>query len=151
MAPSNGWLKFEPALAAAEEIDADYTYFDGLIAEVQRVVDGDPADPDTYPGFAAHGAEIRVLPATVRWQRFDAVLAIAEGYDRAAVLVEAEDRVARYYNTGPIGRDVVVTALIALVKGIPGVEDLVLEWPLVNQPIGDDEVARIVETEIAIA
>lgn len=157
LSPTDGWIKFDPALVATEVITADYTAFTGLIAEVQKVLDGLESDPATYPGYDAAGSQVRVLAPTVLWQRFEATLVIKEGFDRAAVIAEATDLVARYYNQLPEGEDVIRTALIALIgprttsgTGLLGVADLTMPWPLENQPVDDDEVARILSTAIAI-
>lgn len=150
LSPTDGWLYFSPPLQAAESITASYTRFTGLIAEVQKVLDGDEPDATNYPGFDAAGSEIQVLAPTVLQQDFECTIAIAETAAASTVQAEVKDRVARYYNTLPIGADVVWAALIAIVKDTPGVLDVVLTVPPANQPIADDEVARIVSTNIDV-
>ena len=49
-----------PGLRAGATVRATYAHYTGLIAEVQRVVSGDPDERLRYPGWKAAGTRVRV-------------------------------------------------------------------------------------------
>lgn len=149
--PASGRIYFDPPLVTAETIDATYTYYTGLIAEVQRVIDGDVNDRTNYPGYRAGGVLVRVQAPTVINQNVTAVLTVLDGYERAAVVTTAEDEVSRYINNLGISGDVIRNELIERIMSVPGVFDVALTFPTVNQPILDNEVARILDVDINIS
>lgn len=141
--PASGLLYFSPALVATEEITIDYTYFTELIATVQRVIDGDPADRVNYPGYRAAGILVRVLSPRVVAQPVEAVLTYTDGADKASVISAAEDAVTLYINTLGISGDVIRSELIQRIMDVPGVYDVEIVEPASNVTILDDEVARV--------
>ena len=148
--PSAGRLYFTPALAAAEVITAEYTYFSGLISAVQKVVDGDENDRDNFPGYRAGGINIRVLTPDVVVVAVEATLIFEEGVDASGVIASAETVVSEYINNLGISKDVVRNELIEQIMGVVGVHDLTLVLPASNVPILDDEIPRSLAANISI-
>lgn len=148
--PASGRVFFDPPLVATEVITAGYTYYDGLIAAVQRVVDGDVNDRVNYPGYRAAGVLVRVQAPTVINQNLTAQLVILEGFDEPTVIANAEAAVSTYINNLGISGDVIRNELIEQLMGVPGVFDLTLTVPSTNQPILDNEIARILDVDINI-
>lgn len=149
--PADGRILFDPALVLGEEITASYTYFDGLIQEAQKVIDGDPTDRTNYPGYRAGGVLVRVLPPTVRQQNVSAVLRVLEGYDRAVAVTAAEAAVSTYINGLGISGDVVRHEIVEQIMGVDGVYDVLLTVPTENVTTLDSEIPRIISADINIS
>jgi uncharacterized phage protein gp47/JayE len=148
--PGNGLLFFDPSLTAAETIDADYTHFTGLIAEVQRVIDGDPADRDNYPGYRAAGSSMRVLAPVVIVPTVDVTLVLLDGFVRDDVEANVESAIIDYVNTLGISGDVIRNELIERIMEVAGVYDLVLNLPMTNTTTLDNQIPRITSANITI-
>ena len=130
-------------LTATDSITAEYTWYEGLIAEVQKVIDGDPGDRNNYPGYRAGGAQVFVLSPRVYQQIIEATIAMEDGYDAATVLAKCESAIIRYVNGLGINGDVVFTELIHVVQAVSGVFDVTYDSPTANVIIGDGELARV--------
>lgn len=148
--PASGRIFFDPPLVFGEKITASYTHFTGLIREVQKVIDGDPADRANYPGYRAGGVLVRVLPPVVRQLNVSAVLTVVEGFDRPTVIANAEAAVSRYINGLGISGDVIRNEIIEQIMGVAGVVDLTLTVPATNTAILDNEIPRIISGDINI-
>lgn len=149
--PASGRLYFDPPLTAGEEITADYTYFTGLLAAVQRVIDGDPADRTNFPGWRSAGVLVRVLSPMVISIPVTATLSLLDGFDRDTAIAAAEDAATVYINGLGISGDVVRNELIQRIMEVPGVYDIALTLPPNNVVIADDEVARVSPGLLSIA
>lgn len=146
--PASGLIFFVPALIPTEVITATtYDTFTGLIQEAQKVVDGDKADRQNYPGWRAGGTIVRVLPPVVVQATTTAVLSVQEGFDRAAVVVEAKAAVSAYINGLGISGDIIRNELIEQIMSVPGVVDLSLTVPSANIPVLDNEIPRIIDAD----
>lgn len=149
--PANGLVYFDPPLVTGEQINAAaYTYFDGLIAEVQKAVDGDPNDRENYPGYRAAGVLARVLSPRVQPISIEAVLTMQQGYELDEAVTAAEAAVTDYINNLGISGDVIRTELIKRLKGVDGVYDVDLVVPTTNITILDDEIPRSLAANINI-
>lgn len=122
--PSNGQIAFNPPLAAGERIFANYWFHTGLIAECQKIVDGDPDNRQEYPGYRAAGCNVQVKAPTPRTVDVAAVLVLEDGYEPAVVRIQAKDAIGSYINTLGIGRDVIFNEVIAAIMEVPGVIDI---------------------------
>lgn len=129
----------------------DYTWYEGLIAEAQRVIDGDPGDRATYPGYRAGGVLVYVLAPTVYWQVIRASIVVQPGYVESEVIAQARAAIVRYINGLGINGDVVYTELVHQVQAVPGVYDVVFTQPVANVIIGEGELARVRTENILLA
>lgn len=141
--PANGLLFFTPALAPAEVITAGYTNFTGLLAEVQKVVDGLPSDRANFPGFRAAGVLVRVLAPVIVVPTITGTLVVAEGFTRSEVVTNAETNVQAYVNNLGISGDVVFNEIINRIMSTPGVLDVGMTSPTTNFPVLDNQIARV--------
>lgn len=148
--PASGQIDFTPALVATEVIFAEYTYFTGLIALGQKIVDGDPNDRDNFPGLRAAGVLVRVLTPQVLIQTVTASLVVREGFSQTQTITDAEDAVKSYINGLGISDDVVRNEIISRIQSITAVSDLVLSAPANNIILLDDQLARITDPNINI-
>jgi uncharacterized phage protein gp47/JayE len=148
--PASGQIDFTPALSTGERVLADYTYYEGLIALAQKIVDGDPDDPLNYPGLRAAGVYVRVQTPQVLLQTVDVVVTVAEGYDQDEVKSEVRQAIKDYINTLNISGDVIRNRLITKMMLVPGVVNVLLDAPSADVPILDDQLARTQDVNISV-
>ena len=147
---ASGRIFFTTPLISSDSITADYKYYTGLVALAQLVVDGDPANRATYPGYRAAGVNVRVITPTAVNQVVTANLAIAEGYDRTTVVAQAQAAVVDYINSLGISGDVIRSEIIARIKTTPGVYNVNVTQPTSDVTINDDELVRTNASQVTI-
>lgn len=149
--PASGQIDFLTALVTGEKIGADYIYYTGLIAFVQKLVDGDPADRSTYPGLRAAGVLAIVSIPQVLLQNVTATLTVLEGYDQATVRANVRTAIKDYINTLSISGDVIRAELIRRIMAVEGMYDVILASPAVNITMLDDQLARTTDVNVVIS
>ena len=127
----------------------EYTRRTSLIAEAQRLIEGDPTDPDV-PTYRAAGVVIEVVPAEKRLISLSGNIIVSTGYNRDAVLAEVRSALSTYINTLPIGGDVIVSELIEQAMAVRGMYDFTLNTPQSNIAIAFNQVARALFDEIEV-
>lgn len=147
---ASGQIDFNPALAAGEEIDGDYTRYTGLIALAQKIIDGDPNDRTTYPGIRAGGVLVQAKTPQVLVQNINIGLAISEGYDNTEVRVAVTDIVKAYVNALGISGDVLRAMLIQRTMSVAGVYNCILNIPVTDIILLDDQMARTTDSNITV-
>jgi hypothetical protein len=148
--PSDGKLFFATPLSIGDAITADYNYFTGLIAQVQKVIDGDPADRVNFEGVRAAGVEVRVLAPIVVIQSVSVALVLLKGFTLANVRPLVDAAIQDYINNLGISNDVIYNELIDRIMGVDGVFDLTLSAPATNIVVLDNEIARTSSGNITI-
>ena len=138
-------------LSVGDIVTAEYGWFEGLIAEAQKVVDGDPTDRATYPGYRAAGTQVFVVAPTVYQQVITASVTLESGYDATMVLEKASAALNRYINGLGINGDVIFSELVHRVQSVAGVFDVVFTAPLANVVIGEGELARVKPSNITLS
>jgi uncharacterized phage protein gp47/JayE len=81
------------------------------------------------PGWKAAGVRVDVFPATEVLVDVTGVLTAVAGYDKSALIVEAEQVIYTYILSLAIGAPVIKSELIALVMGIDGVFNVTFSDP----------------------
>lgn len=132
-------------------VTGEYEWYVGLIAEAQKVVDGDPSDRTNYPGYRAAGVQVFVVPPVVYQQLVQATITLESGYDAATVLDKCSAAINRYINGLGINGDVVFSELVHAVQSVAGVYDVVFTSPTANIVIGEGELARVKPSNILLA
>lgn len=145
--PASGRVFFSPALSLGEQVTATYTPFVGLIAAVQRVIDGDPKDRSNYPGYRAAGTLVQVLTPTVVDVQVEGQLTV-DSTDRESVLKSAKQAVLQYINGCGISGDVIRSEIIEQIMRTSGVTDVKLSLPEDNVVVLDDQIPRIRNTDL---
>lgn len=145
--PAAGHIKlsstaFPTGLGAGDIITATYSYYTGLVAEVQKVIDGDPADRSTYPGYRAAGILVRVVPPQVVAQTITANVTVLSGYNQVTTIATVKAEILAYVNGLGIGADVVRNELIERIMAVTGVYDVNLTVPSGNVVILPSQIAR---------
>lgn len=148
--PASGQLDFNPALTTGEQVVADYTYYEGLIALAQKIVDGDPNDRLTYPGLRAAGVYVRVQTPQVLLQNVVVTVTVAEGYDQDETKEAVKQAIKDYINTLNISGDVIRNRLITKMMLVPGVVNVLVITPAGDIAILDDQLARTQDSNITV-
>ena len=148
--PATGQVNFDPALSNGEVIAADYTYYTGLIALAQKIVDGDPNDRISYPGLRAAGIFVQVLTPQILLQNVTVTLTVREGYDQDEAKSLVRQAIKDYINTLNISDDVIRNKLIAQMMSVPGLLNVLVTTPATDIAILDDQLARTQDANILI-
>lgn len=149
--PADGTVWFTNPLLPHDSISlGTYTWFGGLVAELQKRLDGDPADRTNYPGYIGAGILGRVLVPEVRPIDVVATLEYKLGFEAATVLAAVQSNVLTYINGLGIGEDIVRNELIDVMMNVDGVKDLDLILPNENIPVLDNEIPRSVLADMDI-
>jgi len=148
---ASGQINFVAPLTTGEEITASYTRFTGLIALAQKIIDGDPLDRVNYPGYRGAGVLVKVNTPQIVIQNVEANLVVSEGYDLSDIQSSVENAILNYINTLGISGDIVRSALIAAIKNIEGVYDVIIITPSSNIIVLDDQLARSTISNVDIS
>jgi len=153
-APS-GHLKLLPTsiyypFTAGDVVRGTYTYFTGLIKEVQKIVDGSAADRANYPGYRAAGCSVTVLAPSVLWQTVTCNLTVRQGFDQTTAIAAVESAIDEYINHLGIGEEVILAELTERVMGVNGVYDVGFTAPTGNTIVGATQLARISSSQISV-
>jgi len=101
-----------------------YTVYTGLIAELQREIEGDPANPSLVPGARAAGTRVRVLPAAPFTLSFDLTLLPKEGADLEAISTALNAALIELTYSLDIGAPLYVAQIIAEAMSLEGVANV---------------------------
>lgn len=150
---ASGQINLLPAayptgLTALDAVTADYTSFEGLIAEVQKVIDGDPSDRANYPGYRAAGVRVQVLAPQTVYQTVTGNITVLTNYNQTTVAAAASAAVNAYINGLRIGEDVILNEIRERAMAVPGMYDLQLTAPTSNTVILDTQLARVLSSGI---
>jgi uncharacterized phage protein gp47/JayE len=137
----NGQLEMiSSGLAVASVMVADYSYYTGLIATVQKVIYGDPSDPVSYPGVSAAGIVVSVEAPVIR--RITARLSISArpGFAEADLIPQVREAVETYINGLGIGEDVIVAEIIERAMSVTGVYNVTVVTPTSDVVVLENEL-----------
>lgn len=144
---------YPTGLTGGDVVTAHYRYYTGLIAEAQRVLDGDGTIQ--RQGFRAGGIIAAVAPATPVFQSVTGSIAVLDGFDHVAVGEQVESVIQDYINTLDIGEDVILAEIIERAMSVPGMHNIRITnlsgtVPPVDQVILATQVARITSAGITL-
>lgn len=129
-------LDFE--LGIARGVDG-YRHQTGLLAEVNRVLYGDPADSSTYPGVVAAGSAVNIQGPLVKRIQVTLSLRIKTGSNRERVRNWARSAVASVINQTPIGEAISLSDLTAAAGRVGGVVSATMVSPVATA--GNDVIS----------
>jgi len=158
---SNGDLELTVALGIHDSlIAADdnalgsvgaYTYSRGLAAYAQRLVNGDKTDLDNFPGIRSLGTQCKVVIPTVVTPTIVIQVVSVSGVADAALASTVQSVVQAYVNGLGMGKAVLLSEVIRLVKSVPGVADCRVLSPAANFSVLDGQIARMNASDVVIA
>jgi len=145
--PDNGWLRLFID-------DGTGSVNPTIFAEVRKLIEGDPNDPENYPGYRAAGISLEISAPNAIVIDISFLLYIDELTQEAATDIEniAVTAVERYINSLKMGYDVILTEIITVIQNShPDIIDVditeikkdTVVQPIDNVEIEFDEVAKI--------
>lgn len=123
-----------------------YNYYTGLLALVHKTIYGDDQDLVSFPGIGAAGIQFQVLAPTVKELGINIDVTLQEGVSLASLENSIKSAISGYINNLGVGEDVIIERVRAAVINIRGVSDVVLNSPIANIAIADNELARTRES-----
>lgn len=127
-----------------------YKYYTGLAQIVQWTIDGKDSDIETYPGIRAAGVQVDVLEPVTKPIKITVDVTTREGVTLTSITNEVKSAVSTYINNLAVGADVVLSEITVAIKAVSGVFDVKITSPLLNVAVGDNELARVKESNIIV-
>ena len=118
-----GQVTFDTALTAGDIVTINYSFYTGLIAATQQVIDGDPLDPVSFPGVRAGGIKAVVVGAGVLNIEMTVRVVVDRGFSVANVQDQVETAIVEYINNLDIGEHVIIAEICSRAMAISGVTD----------------------------
>jgi hypothetical protein len=116
--------------SSATAIGVDgYRYYTGLLATVQKIVDGYDPDPINYPGYKAAGTQIEVVPPLTKDISVNISVKTSGGINISAVSDAIKSAIINYIRGLGVGEDVIVSEITAAAMSVDGVESATLFDP----------------------
>lgn len=115
--------------------NAGYRRYTGLVAEVQKVINGVTSDRANYAGYRAAGTQCVVLPPVL--DSLDLIYSVTPQDDvveSTALHTEVEQIAGEYINSLGIGEPWVYAEAIARTQRIPGVKDTRITVNTISSP-----------------
>lgn len=131
------------ALAKGSQLIAAYTYYTGLVARAQKVIDGDPSDPITFPGVRAAGIFVVVEAPTIKRVTIKLSISAEKGFSEADLIESVRSNVEEYVSSLGIGDDVVRSKIIEAAHDVTGVRSVVVLSPTAS-------VLTVLENELPV-
>lgn len=133
-----------------------YRYHTGLIAEANRIIYGDPRDPETYSGVGAAGADTFVREPLTRRIQVSIDIRIATGVPFAQIAEQVRTSVASLINSNDVGQSIAISAIISAVNGIPGARAVAISSPQYDSThdiifLAPSEKARIIDPVLDVS
>lgn len=131
-----------------------YLYYTGLLRRVQRIVDGYEPDAENFPGRRAVGGLIETLPPLIRRIVMSINVTTDEGVNLGDISNNIKSVIINYIGSLGVGKDVVLSEIIASIMGIKGVGACTFTNPTPDTEritIASNEKATIVPEDIGIA
>jgi uncharacterized phage protein gp47/JayE len=127
-----------------------YVYYDGLLQEVQKVINGDPNDLENYPGVKAAGTVVYVTAPSIVTVSVVATLTVQEGFDEATLRDVVKSAIVDYINNLTIGDDVIRAKIIEVAMMVTGVLDFAVITPVDNIIITNSQLAKTTLVNIVV-
>lgn len=145
--------KFSFASEVAIGVDG-YRYYTGLLATVQKTVDGYDPDPVNFPGYKAAGTQIETVPPLVKDITVNVIVKTSGGINLSTVSDAIKSAILNYIKGLGVGDDVIISELTAAVMSVEGVESATLFDPAPTDErivIQDNEKAVISIDDVTVS
>jgi hypothetical protein len=117
-----------------------YSYYTGLIATVQKVLDGDKNDPVNFDGVRSGGIVLVVETPIIHRISVRLSITPAAGFTKSQLIPRVQDAVSSYISSLGIGNDVLLAAIIERAMLVAGVQNVVVAAPLSDVVILNNEL-----------
>ena len=127
-------------VVSGTQVVAHYTYYTNLIAEVQKVLEGDPDDPVNYPGVKASGIFLSVEQPIIKRITVVASITAKDGFIEGDLAPLVQRAIESYISSLRIGQDVIVSKIIDSAFTITGLADIRIVTPSSNVVVLESEL-----------
>lgn len=125
---------------------ANYDFYTNLIANVQKVLEGDLNNPGVYPGVKASGIFLNVEAPILRRINIRASITVEHGYNENVLAPQVATAIANFVRTLGIGEDVIKSKLVEAAHAIPGIRDVTIHVPFSNVVILENELPVVYDS-----
>jgi len=121
--PERGVIYIEPSayFTGQQWSISAYEVFQGPIANIQRLIEGDTSNPNQSAGWRAAGTRVRVLPPSVLFLSFDLQITPETGYNLIDIQESAELAINDLMAGLEIGQPLFVAEIIEAIMTLEGV------------------------------
>jgi hypothetical protein len=127
-------------VVAGTTVIAHYIYYTNLIAEVQKVMEGDLTDYVRYPGVKAAGIFLSVEQPVIKRITVVASITAADGYSEIDLAPNVRSAIESYISALRIGQDVITSKIIDAAFSIRGLADIRIVTPTANIVLLESEL-----------
>lgn len=140
---TNGQIEYYGfGLPAGTQVLANYTYYTGLLALAQKVVNGDIKDLVTYPGVAAAGVIIYVDTPSIVPIAVTVSISVDSGYEEDTLKDQVKIVIENYIDGLSIGDNVILARMIERAFTVEGVSNVIIKSPLFDIIITENELPK---------
>lgn len=112
-------------LLAAAKLVGTYSYYTGLIASAQLVVNGDPNNPTVLGGVRAGGVQVVVETPAIRRISLRGSVSVQQGYNEDVIALQVQEAIETYISGLDIGTDVILAKATEVAMGVNGMADII--------------------------
>jgi len=134
-------------LSSGTKVAAHYTYYTNLVAETQRVLEGDPNDSSSFPGVKAAGIFLVVEAPVIKRVTVRATLTAEDRFTEPDLVGPVRRAIEDYINGLGIGEDVIVSKMVDVAHDIDGVRDISISLPARNVVVLENELPVPFDTD----
>ena len=116
-------------LSLGSEVVAYYNYYTNLIAEAQKVLEGDSNDSVNYPGVKAAGVFLTVEPPISKRVTVELAITAETTFVESDLAPLVQQEVETYINSLKIGKDVIRSRIIDYAHNVQGVRSVTVSVP----------------------
>ena len=142
-------------LPAGSKVAAHYSYYTGILATVQKLIDGDPSSPTNYPGLKALGTKFLPASPTRKMIPFQLSIVAIKGYREEDLTDLVVNTVLNYVSSLGVGENVILSEIVQRVKaitvnGVEVVDDVKILSPTANVIVLESELAATDTAHIVV-
>lgn len=127
-------------LSGGTQVIAYYDYYTNLVAEVQKVLEGDPDDAVSYPGVKAAGIFLAVEAPVFRRITVRLSITAETTFVESELAPLVQQQVETYISGLKIGNDVIRSRIIDSAHNVQGVRSVLLTLPTENVTVLENEL-----------
>jgi hypothetical protein len=126
-----------------------YRNYNGLIAQLNKVIYGDPSNPEDYQGVRAAGTDIDIKEAIIKPIFISLAIRVKTNFPFSEVRERVKSAAASYVNTLGVGEQVSLSKVVEAVSKINGIASVVIISPTYTSSsdrisVGNDQRASII-------
>lgn len=133
-------------LNAATSVSSYYNYYTNLIAETQKVLEGDINDSVNYPGVKAAGVFLTVEPPVSKRITVDVSITAETTFVESDLAPLVMQQIETYINSLKIGSDVIRSKIIDFAHNVQGVRSVSVTVPTSDIIVLESELPTVFDS-----